>query len=216
MSGRRHQHRVVCNVSVLSHMPTMFKIKTVAVRYRSIAGMMIALVVLSSCTNLGSREPLPTVASVDLTRYAGTWYEIARLPMWFQRHCLDSKAIYTIRQDGKVGVHNECVTDANSLDQIDGLATVVDTETNARLSVIFDNFFAGLVGPSREGNYWIIDLDLDYCVAMVGTPDRRYLWILSRTPLLDESTYRQLITKAQQLGFPVHDLIRRKTFHVHP
>ena len=165
---------------------------------------------MAGCAGIASKPPLQTVASVDLSRYAGTWYEIARLPMWFQRHCIDSKAIYTIRPDGKIGVHNECVTDTGKLDQADGIATVVDTTTNARLAVIFDNFFARLVGPSREGNYWILDLDLDYQTALIGTPDRRYLWILSRSPYLDEVTYQRLVGKAQQFGFPISDFIRAK------
>jgi apolipoprotein D and lipocalin family protein len=168
----------------------------------------ISAIFVAGCAGMESKEPLHTVASVDLVRYAGTWYEIARLPMWFQRHCVDSKAIYTTRADGKIGVHNECVTDTGTLDQVDGIATVVETTTNARLMVTFDNFFARLVGSSREGNYWIIDLDPDYQVAMVGTPDRRYLWILSRTPHLDEPTYQHLVAKARQLGFPISSLIK--------
>jgi apolipoprotein D and lipocalin family protein len=166
--------------------------------------------IIEGCAGIESRQPLATVASVDLTRYAGTWYEIARLPMWFQRHCIDSKATYTLRPDGKIGVHNECMTDRGKLDQADGLATVVDTNTNARLAITFDNFFARLVGPSKEGNYWILDLDQDYQTALVGTPDRRYLWILSRSPRLDDCTYRQVVAKAQQLGFLVSELIRAK------
>lgn len=162
---------------------------------------------LSACAGIDSKEPLPTATSVNLARYVGTWYEIARLPMWFQRHCVDSKAIYTSRSDGAIGVHNECVTDAGGLDQIDGVATVVDAKTNARLTVVFDNFFARLFGSSREGNYWIIELDPDYRTSVVGTPDRRYLWILSRTPRLDDATYQRLIERAGQLGFPVSDLI---------
>jgi apolipoprotein D and lipocalin family protein len=130
--------------------------------------------------------------------------------MWFQRHCIDSKTTYTLRPDGKIGVHNECMTDRGKLDQADGLARVVDTNTNARLAITFDNFFARLVGPSKEGNYWILDLDQDYQTALVGTPDRRYLWILSRSPRLDDSTYRQVVAKAQRLGFLVSELIRAK------
>lgn len=164
--------------------------------------------VITSCVGIEPKQPLPTVASVDLTRYAGTWYEIARLPMWFQRHCIDSRATYTIRQDGKVGVHNECLTDRGTVDQADGVATVVDPTSKARLMVTFDNFFARLVGPSREGNYWILELDPNYTVAMIGTPDRRYLWILSRTPQLDDAIYQQLVANAQRLGFPVADLIK--------
>jgi apolipoprotein D and lipocalin family protein len=174
--------------------------------------MLISLCTLlvAGCAGIESRQPLQPVASVDLARYAGTWHEIARLPMWFQRHCIDSKATYTIRPDGKIGVHNECVTDAGGLDQVDGIATVVDAKTNAKLAVTFDNFFARLVGPSREGNYWVLDLDPDYQTALVGTPDRRYLWILSRAAQLDEPTYQRLVAKAQQLGFPVPDLIKSK------
>ena len=162
----------------------------------------------AACGGMEPREPLTTVAFVDLSQYSGTWHEIARLPMWFQRHCVDSKAIYTSRPDGTVGVHNECQTDTGGLDQVDGVATVVDQKTNARLTVVFDNFFARLFTSSRQGNYWILDLDPGYRVAMVGTPDRRYLWILSRTPRLDEPTYELLVAKALALGFPIRDLIR--------
>jgi apolipoprotein D and lipocalin family protein len=163
---------------------------------------------LGACAGVDSRGELQTVASVDLSRYAGTWYEIARLPMWFQRHCVDSKAIYSSRPDGAVGVHNECVTKSGGVEQAEGVATVVDAKTNARLTVVFDNWFARLFGSSREGNYWILDLDPEYRTAMVGTPDRRFLWILSRTPQLDEATYGRLVERAQQFGYPVSDLIR--------
>ena len=166
--------------------------------------------VAAGCAAVEQREPLTTVHFVDLSRYAGTWFEVARLPMWFQRHCVDSKAIYTSRPDGTIGVHNECATDAGGLDQVDGIATVVDEKTNARLTVVFDNFFARLFGSSPQGNYWILDLDPDYRIAMVGTPDRRYLWFLSRTPRLEEATYEHLVAKAQGLGFPVKDLIRTR------
>ncbi|WP_447598208.1 lipocalin family protein [Nitrospira sp. Nam80] len=154
-----------------------------------------------------SAHPLPVVSSVDLARYAGTWYEIARLPMWFQRHCVDSKAVYTARSDGTIGVHNECVTDNGNTDSADGIVTVVDTETNARLNVVFDNWFARLFGSSDNGNYWILDLDAEYRAALVGTPDRQYLWILARSPGLDEATFQRLVSKGRELGFPVDKLI---------
>ncbi len=168
----------------------------------------ILALLLSACAGVDTRAPLPTITAVDLARYAGTWYEIARLPMWFQRHCVDSKAIYTARPDGTVGVHNECVTDRGGLDQIDGIATVVDPGTNARLNVVFDNFFARLFSVSRDGNYWILDLDPDYRTVLVGTPNRRSLWILARTPQLDQASYARLVERAKALGFPVGNLIR--------
>lgn len=199
-----------------SHTSTVGRIAFLTVHPKSMmkAGAFLltsaGILLITGCAGIDSRQPLPTVPSVELARYAGMWYEIARLPMWFQRDCVDSKAVYTILPDARVGVHNECVTDSGTLDQVDGVATVVDPATNARLAVIFDNFFARLVGPFREGNYWILDLDPDYQVAMVGTPDRRYLWILSRTPNLDMTTYQRLITKAQTLGFPVSKLIKTR------
>lgn len=166
--------------------------------------------ILPACAGVDQKDRLPTVSSVDLARYAGTWYEIARLPMRFQRHCVDLKAIYTNRSDGSVGVHNECVTDSGGVEQAEGVATVLDTTTNARLTVVFDNVFARLLGSSREGNYWILDLDPEYRTALVGTPDRRYLWMLSRAPQLDEATYRSLVERARRLGFSVSDLIRAR------
>ena len=168
------------------------------------------LCLLSACAGLDQRDRLPTVPSVDLARYAGTWYEIARLPMWFQRRCVDSMATYTPRADGAINVYNECLTDAGSVEQAEGVATVVDPATNARLMVRFDNWFARLAGPSREGNYWILALDPEYRTSMVGTPDRRFLWILSRSHQLDEVTYQRLVEQAKQLGFPVSDLIRAR------
>jgi apolipoprotein D and lipocalin family protein len=170
----------------------------------------IVCLTLGACAGVGSNGDLSTVASVDLSRYVGTWYEIARLPMWFQRHCVDSKAIYSSRPDGLVGVHNECVTESGGVEQAEGVATVVDPKTNARLMVVFDNWFARLFGSSREGNYWILDLDPEYRTAMVGTPDRRYLWILSRTPQLEDSTYQRLVERARQLGYPVSDFIKAR------
>jgi apolipoprotein D and lipocalin family protein len=172
--------------------------------------LMILCLTLGACGGVDSRGELQTVASVDLSRYGGTWYEIARLPMWFQRHCVDSKATYSSRPDGAVGVRNECVTDTGGVERAEGVATVVDTKTNARLTVVFDNWFAQLFGSSRGGNYWILDLDQEYKTAMVGTPDRRFLWILSRNPQLDESTYGHLVERAQQLGYPVSDLIKAR------
>jgi apolipoprotein D and lipocalin family protein len=163
---------------------------------------------LGGCAGMEPKRALPTVASVDLARYAGTWYEIARLPMWFQRHCVDSKAVYTVRSEGQVGVHNECVTDDGGRAAADGVATVVDTKTNARLMVVFDNWFSRLFGSSREGNYWILDLDPEYRMVLVGTPDRRYLWILARAPQIDDATYQKLVHLARGFGYPVEKLIR--------
>lgn len=177
-------------------------------RPREGIGVCVIGVMLWSCVT--APPDVTTVSLVDLTRYAGTWYEIARLPTWFQRHCVDSKAVYSVRPDGAVGVHNECVTDAGVVEAAEGVATVVDARTHARLNVVFDNWFARLFGSSRDGNYWILALDADYQTALVGTPDRRHLWILARSPRLDEAMYQQLVVRAQRMGYPVSDLIRAR------
>jgi apolipoprotein D and lipocalin family protein len=144
--------------------------------------------------------PPPVVADVDLPRYMGTWYEIARYANRFQRGCLCTAANYSLRPDGKVAVVNRCRTAEGKTREAKGRAKVVDPTTNAKLKVTFFwPFF---------GDYWILDLDEGYSRVLVGTPDRRYLWILSRTPRMDEITYGQLIRKAEELGFDSSKLVR--------
>ena len=156
--------------------------------------------------------PLETVTSVDLTRYSGTWYEIARLPMWFQRDCVASQAIYTLLLNGNVGVKNQCLTTSGDQKQAQGVATVVDENTNAKLYVVFDNWaaklFSGWGSAPTEGNYWILYLDLDYRTALVGTPDREYLWVLSRSPTLEKAIYEKLVSLGKQKGYFTANLIQ--------
>jgi apolipoprotein D and lipocalin family protein len=167
---------------------------------------------LSACAGPGAFDPAkapPTVARVELARYGGTWYEIARMPMWFQRNCLRSQATYGILETGEVSVLNECDT-GGVKDSIRGRARVVDANTNARLEVRFDNWFAVFIPSQPQGNYWILYLDGDYRTVIVGTPDRENLWIMARTPAIDESQYAKLVEIARGLGFETEKLIRRK------
>ncbi|MDH5563917.1 MAG: lipocalin family protein [Nitrospirota bacterium] len=177
--------------------------------------LVITLVTFVGCARVFTetdRPPLPTVTSVDLTRYAGTWYEIARLPMWFQRDCVASQAMYTLLLNGKVEVINQCLTTSGDQKQAHGVATVVDANTNAKLYVVFDNWaaklFSGWGSAPTEGNYWILHLEANYRTALVGTPDREYLWILSRTPILEEAIYEKLVSLGTQNGFLTANLIR--------
>jgi apolipoprotein D and lipocalin family protein len=132
--------------------------------------------------------PLTTVSHVDLNRYMGEWYEIARYPNSFQKGCVGSKATYTLLDDGKVSVLNECYDGSLSgkLRSAKGKAWVIDKETNAKLKVSFFWFFAG--------DYWIIDLGSDYEYAVIGHPKRKYLWILSRTKEMDEEVYEGILS----------------------
>ena len=138
--------------------------------------------------------PLTTVDHVDLQRYVGKWYEIARYPNRFQRKCQsDTTATYTLREDGKVQVANACREKDGTMTTANGTAKVVDPKTNAKLKVTFFWPF--------YGDYWILGLGPDYQYAIVGEPDRKYLWILSRTPAMDEPRIRKFCA-AWKVGIP--------------
>ena len=177
---------------------------------RADRGIALAVVV-AVCVVCGgravARDPLPTVPHVDLARYAGTWHEIARLPNVFQRTCVRSKATYRACADGGIAVVNSCSTGRGRCRSIEGRAEPVPGSGNARLRVRFSGLAAVAPVP-REGNYWIIALDDDYQWALVGTPDRRFLWILSREQRLPEDVDRMLVDRARCLGFDVSRLVR--------
>jgi apolipoprotein D and lipocalin family protein len=159
------------------------------------------------CLGAGHRHAaLPTVPCVDLARFAGRWHEIARLPNCFQRGCVGAQAVYTPRRDGTLGVVNTCTTARGRCRQVEGWAEPVPCSGNARLRVRFGGL-AALAPVPREGNYWIIALDDDYRHALVGTPDRRFLWILSREACVDPEVYREFTARARCLGFDVDRLV---------
>ena len=147
------------------------------------------------------KDELRVVDSVDLSRYVGTWYEIARLPNSFQKKCADSvTANYTVRADGKVDVVNRCRKASGEFTTAKGKAKIVDKQTNAKLKVTFFWPF--------YGDYWILDLGQNYEYAVVGDPSRKYLWVLSRTPRMDEGLYQQLLSKMAARGFKTEMMIR--------
>ena len=146
----------------------------------------------TSCT---AAEPLNVVDRVDPQRYMGRWYEIASYPAWFQRGCTATTADYRLLESGKIEVINRCRK--HKLDgppkESKGTAEIVDRATNAKLKVWFFWPF--------KGNYWIIDLAEDYAWAVVGEPRRKYLWILSRTPTLDQATYQAIVSRLPAKGY---------------
>ncbi len=147
------------------------------------------------------KQPLETVSSVDLGRYVGRWYEIARLPNRHQKDCeSDVTATYTLRDDGKITVLNQCRKASGEIKNRKGTAKVVDQATNAKLKVSFFWPFSG--------NYWILELGPNYEYAVVGEPKRENLWILSREPRMDEELYRGLLDRAAAQGFDISRVIR--------
>ncbi|NTV13033.1 MAG: lipocalin family protein [Desulfobulbaceae bacterium] len=165
----------------------------------------LLLLGLSACsaTREKTMKPLATVAHVDLECYLGEWYEIARYPNRFQKDCPASKATYSLQPGGRIEVFNECyATDFKQvLRSVRGTAKVVDRESNAKLKVTFFWPFAG--------DYWIIDLGEDYRYAVVGHPDRKYLWILSREKTMQEGLYQEILARLAAQGYDPAKLIRR-------
>jgi len=147
-------------------------------------------------------QPLQTVPYVDLKKYSGMWYEIASYPQRFQKGCTCTTAEYTLTDKDYVTVENRCNKDSINGKQsyIKGKAFVVVNSGNAKLKVQFFWPF--------KGKYWIIDLADDYSYAVVGHPNKKYLWILSRTPTMSDTTYQQIISRIKEKGFDISKINR--------
>jgi apolipoprotein D and lipocalin family protein len=160
-----------------------------------------------------SAEPIPVAAvdSVDLVKYCGTWYEIARLPNWFQRKCdCNTTAEYILQTDGKIKVVNRCLKTDSSQIVAEGIARKEENNgSNAKLKVRFAPSWVGWI-PFVWGTYWILDLAPDYSYAAVGDPSRKYLWILSRTPQVDSVVYGSIVGRMKEMGFETERLIYTK------
>ena len=158
-----------------------------------------------------SYPQLDTVENVDIQRYLGKWYEIARFDQKFQKNCTAVTAEYKLRKNGTIKVINKCrkFNPKGKLKVAIGRARVTNKNTNAKLRVQF--FLRFLNIGFLSGNYWILDLGEDYEYALIGDPSRKYLWILSRTKEMDERTYLSLVQKAETLGFDTSKLL--KTVH---
>lgn len=171
-----------------------------------------ALALLTFCgTTLATADDLPRVRpvrQVDLERYVGRWHEIAKIPNRFQKSCVrGTTADYFLEEDGTIRVLNSCTEKDGELKQAEGQARVIDRRGNARLEVSFVSF-----GGWRPfwGDYWIIGLDPEYRWAVVGTPDRKYGWILARTATLEEAALESAFTVLERNGY------RRDEFEMSP
>ncbi|MGE8545170.1 MAG: lipocalin family protein [Acinetobacter johnsonii] len=147
------------------------------------------------------------VDEVDIQRYAGKWYEISHLPMYFQRKCIDKiNAEYSVNDDQTVNVLNSCRTANGEMISSEGVA-YPQNRGNSKLKVSF--LPKGLRWiPFTKGHYWVLRVDPEYKVALVGGPSNKYLWILSREPQLDEATYQSYIDTAKHYGYDVTKLIK--------
>ena len=151
-------------------------------------------------------EPPRTVDSVDLERYMGRWYEIAALPNFFQRNCVrDTTADYGLRGDGTVEVVNRCETEDGEVDEARGVARPAGPASNAKLEVSFVNIFGKQL---FWGDYWIIGLGEDYDHALVGTPSRRWGWILAREPRPSQQRIESWLERLREQGYDPKAFVR--------
>ncbi|MFC3902156.1 lipocalin family protein [Acinetobacter marinus] len=149
------------------------------------------------------------VDAIDVQKYLGTWYEVARLPMYFQRNCAsDVQAEYSLNADQTIQVKNQCINTDGKLDVSEGVA-YSQNDGNSQLKVSFLPKGLRWV-PFSKGDYWVLRVDEDYQVALVGGPSHRYLWLLSRTPDVDEAVIEDYLNTAKAQGYDLSTLIRTK------
>jgi apolipoprotein D and lipocalin family protein len=173
----------------------------------NISVTIFSIIFLTGCLTINAQtsanENVNTVSYVDLNKYAGRWYEIAKIPNRFQKGCVrNTTAEYKLREDGNIDVINKCIEDDGSVNEAEGLAKVVDEKTNAKLEVSFVSIFGIHL---FWGDYWIIGLGKDYDYAVVGHPARKYGWILSRTPELSEEKLQEAYSILKNNGYNPKD-----------
>jgi len=165
-----------------------------------LALLQITASVNAQATPAAELQAVKTIPSIDVARYLGTWYEIAKFPNWFQRKCLSgTNANYQLKEDGNVKVTNRCKVEGGEMAQAIGTARQIGGATSPKLEVRFAPDWLAIL-PFVWGDYWVIDLDPQYQLAAVSDPRREYLWILSRTPKVNQKSYDDLLQRlvAQQ------------------
>lgn len=171
-----------------------------------VMGVLMALVSVSA--SAGEPPALETVQKVDIARYVGRWYEIARLPNWFQKDCIESQAEYTALENGRIKVINSCRAKDGKEESVEGLARIEDPVSRAKLTVNFVPAWLRWTGIG-EGDYWIIDLSPQYEWVVVSEPRRKYLWILARKPELEPAVFGSITQRLKERGFDLSALILR-------
>lgn len=153
-----------------------------------------------------ARDELKPIPALDVPRYMGTWFEIAKFPNRFQRKCAsDTRAVYSLQSDGKVKVVNRCKTEGGETIEAVGLSRQVGLATSPKLEVRFAPAWLSFL-PFVWGDYWVIDLDASYQLVAVSEPERNYLWILARTPHVNPKDYQALLGRLSKMGFDLSKL----------
>lgn len=175
--------------------------------FKSVLAATTLAIISLSFTTQAETVPPQAVDQVDIQRYAGKWYEIAHLPMYFQRKCVSNiTAQYSVNANQTMGVLNSCRIENGEMISSEGVA-YPQNQGNSKLKVSF--LPTGLRWiPFTKGHYWVLRVDPEYKVALVGGPSTKYLWILSREPQLDEATYQSYLDTAKYYGYDITKLIK--------
>ena len=175
--------------------------------FKSVLAATTLAIISLSFTTQAETVPPQAVDQVDIQKYAGKWYEIAHLPMYFQRKCVSNiSAQYTVNADQTMVVLNSCRIENGEMISSEGVA-YPQNQGNSKLKVSF--LPPGLRWiPFTRGHYWVLRVDQEYKVALVGGPSTKYLWILSREPQLDEAIYKSYLETAKYYGYDITKLIK--------
>jgi apolipoprotein D and lipocalin family protein len=158
--------------------------------------------------NSNNQIAVKAVSSVDLKQYSGKWFEIARYSNKSQKNCVGNTTMtYTMKADGNLGVLSECLKKDGTVIDAKGEAKIVDKASNSKLEVRYAPGFLAFLSTSWN-DYWIIDLDEKYQYAAVGDEDRDNLWILSRTPKLNDAAYQNILRRVETMGFKPGKLVK--------
>ena len=168
--------------------------------------LLLGLALLASQA-IAETPALTTIAALDVPRYMGTWYEIARTPNWFQKKCVgQSRADYQLQGDGSVQVINRCPLASGEMNEAIGQARQLGGPTSPKLEVRFAPAWLSFI-PAVWGDYWVVDIDEAYQWVIVSEPSRKYLWLLARQPRLAADLRQQLLQRLERLGFSTAQLL---------
>lgn len=166
----------------------------------------LSLTLFVSAVAAHSAQPLQTIQSLDVSRYMGTWYEIAKYPNRFQKQCVaNTSAEYSVRKDGTLTVLNRCQKTGGEMDEAQGQARQIGGTKSPKLEVRFAPAWLSWL-PMVWGDYWVIDLDPEYQLVAVSEPSREYLWVLARTQQVDQAKYDALLQRLKARGFDLTKL----------
>jgi apolipoprotein D and lipocalin family protein len=169
-----------------------------------------SLLLVISAFNAAAQEPMTTVPGIDVPRYLGTWYEIAKFPNRFQKMCAsNTSAQYSARPDGTLSVRNRCTDADGKLSEVEGQARQIGSATSPKLEVRFAPAWLSFL-PFVWGGYWVIDIDADYQLVAVSEPKREFLWVLSRTPTVSGKAYDELLVRLRAKSLDTTKLERTR------